>query len=51
MTTTIFTEFLSVMDAQIDVQGGNIEFPYNCAAHAIYVISVKPKTCVSSTKT
>jgi hypothetical protein len=21
------------MDAQTDVQGGNIEFPYNCAAH------------------
>jgi len=26
MTTTIFTEFLRVMDAQIDVQCGNIEF-------------------------
>jgi hypothetical protein len=44
MTTTIFTEFLRVMDTQIDVQGGNIEFPYNCAPHVQIVISMKRKT-------
>jgi hypothetical protein len=33
MTTTIFTEYLRVMDAQIDDQGRNILFPYDCAAH------------------
>ena len=33
MTTTIFTEFLGVMDAKIDVKCGNILFPYNRLAH------------------
>jgi len=38
MTTTIFAAFLRAVDAQIDVQGGNIEFPYNCVPH-VQIIS------------